>query len=191
MSKYEFQPRDLRHVGRTITNKQMARRRVNAKYEIKRNKKKAYEREAAEKKKTAERFGNYRTSTETFHFEIGRAKNVVANFMQRTGILLELDGIHGRIERREQKVLLVVEELYPMNGRSWLNLTENWGHRPALNKVKLRKICSKLSVPRWNDMTAQEMRAVLFLLAWMDGIDPEKAWFRDWKDDQGDVQGSV
>lgn len=190
MSKYEFQPRDLRFVGRTLGNRQMARRRVNKKYEDKRKKKESFERELTEKKKSAERFSTYRKPTEQFYFELNYCKNVVARFMQRTGFRLELDGIHGRIKRRGQKVLLVIEEMYPMNGRSWTNLQENRGHRPMLNQAKLRKVCSKLGIPHWPNMSVQEMRSILFILAWMDGVDPEKWWWNkeDWKDDWVEVQ---
>jgi len=120
---------------------------------------------------------NYRSPQQMWNQEVDRSKEIFAGFMQRTGIVIDLEQQLHWMKRRRHRVLHVIGEMYPMVGRSWLSLMHREGHRPGLNRSELRAICVKLRIPRWNDMTTDEMRATLVILTWLQKIDPEASFW--------------
>ena len=114
-----------------------------------------------------------------FAKEVAEAKIVFTDFMMRTGRIIDLDRINYHMARRNQKVLNVIEEEFPLKGRTWLNLKPGRGHRPGLSQDQLRHLCVVLQIKYWREMKTDEMRAVLFLLVWMDKVDPDKYFWNE------------
>lgn len=114
-----------------------------------------------------------------FDKEVAAAKIVFTDFMQRTGRMVDIDRLNYHASRRGQHVLKTIESEYPLKGRTWLNLVPGRGHRPGLSQSQLRHICVILQVKYWREMSTDEMRAVLFLLVWMNKVDPEKYFWNE------------
>jgi len=165
---HEFIPKDLRYIDKASSpDRKTKKRRENQK----RRRIEKVKKEMIQKEKELQRWSNFVPFEEQFRLEIGWAKAQIEVFMRNTGRVMDITQLHYFIQRRGQKTLDVVAEV--TGGRTgWLLLKEGRGHRAGLNKKQLRDICVKLSIKYWDEMSTNQMRAVLILLAWKDQIDP-------------------
>lgn len=132
--------------------------------------------EMEKKKQELKKWGKWRTFEEQWSDAVEWSEETLEIFMRRTGRIVNLRQKHYHISRRGEVILDIVKEEYG-GMRTWLTLTPGGGHRPLLNQEHLRNICKKLGIPYYREMSTDEMRAVLTLLANMDGIDPRRDSF--------------
>jgi hypothetical protein len=130
-------------------------------------------REMEVKEKEERKWLSSKTMPEQFAREVKWAKFQMTKFMERTNRDFNLGRIHHHTQRRGQKVVAMLESEF---GRSptWLTIRQGYGRRAGLNQTQLRHLCKLLVVPYYRQMTTDEMRAVLILLAWKDKHDPEE-----------------
>lgn len=168
-------PKDLRYIDKVErSNKQTRIAKKNRKYRNKLKIRKELEERIEYEARRGEELSWGQNFKAQFNSEVNLAREKYVIFTQRTGRTIDFEALHGRIQRRGQKVLEVIEQMYPELGRTWLNLKPGRGRRPGINREKMRKLLGKLGVPYWNDMRSDEMRAVLFILVWFDKIDTEE-----------------
>ncbi len=172
---HEFIPKNVSHKkGRQKSRTEQQKRRRYAKEKRARD----TEEDLRLEKESLQRFANARTKDQ-FDREVADAKIVFTDFMQRTGRMLSIDRLYYHMSRRGQHVLKTIESEYPLKGRTWLNLVPGRGHRPGLSQKELRHLCVVLQIKYWREMSTDEMRAVLFLLVWMDKVDPDKYFWNE------------
>ncbi len=171
---HEFIPKNISHKAPRRSRTGESKRRKYADEKRIRNAK----RDLKQEEESLLRFGNF-SLKEQFDREVANAKVVFTDFIQRTGRIVNVDRLYYHMSRKGQKVLNIIEAEYPMKGRTWLNLTPGRGHHPALSQGQLRHLCVVLQIKYWREMSTDEMRAVLFLLVWMDKIDPEKYFWNE------------
>lgn len=172
---HEFLPRNVSHKkGKQRYRTEGEKRTKYAKERRERNAK----RDLRSEEESLLRFSNAGFKQQ-FTKEVAEAKIVFTDFMTRTGRIIDLDRANYHMARRNQKVLKVIEEEFPLKGRTWLNLKPGRGHRPGLSQSQLRHLCVVLQIKYWREMKTDEMRAVLFLLVWIDKVDPEKYFWNE------------
>jgi hypothetical protein len=152
--------------------KQSKRSREAKKYQKKKYRKQV-ERER-ERKHERERYiaENTVSSKEQWEWQVNLAKIILIEFTKRTGRVVDIKDRATRLTRKGQDVLGTLDELFSV-GRGWINLQTRYHHHPILNRSKLRDACVKLQIPYWREMTVDEMRATLLLVAWLQKVDPE------------------
>ncbi len=167
----EYTPKDIRGIGvnpeTTKRNRRIREKRVRD-----------AERDLRAEEESLKRFstGGFKNQ---FYREVAQAKLRFAEFVDRTDRNIDLETNVYRMSLKKQNVLEVIEEEYPLKGRTWLNLTPGRGHRPALSQSQLRHLCSVLQIRYWREMKTDEMRAVLLLFVWKSKIDPEKYFWNE------------
>lgn len=166
MSK-EYTPKDIRYLDKVSGQN---KRSVASKKAIKIKTIKRERRERVQKKESDDRWSRYISPSQKLNMELQEAKVVTADFMKRTGRILNLSNIHYHMSRRELTVMDVITKDLG-KPKSWLTLSWTPGHKRMLNQKELRYVCVKLQVKHWREMRTREMMAVLLVLSWMDGID--------------------